>query len=557
MKLTRLLCCTALLVALALLAAPAQAQKAPLCPIDVNGRVASVHYEGSMVYWDPVVPYERIRLTVSTPCSQVVREFGPKDPLFFDLRDVVGEVDGNYTWELRIVPQVDKEVRYALAKSRLTGDMSLPLELQQKGLLPKGPMVDSAMFTVVRGEIVPPDMSEDRGAKVASSSSGGGGEDGLRTVTAAATVLTNGDGVIRNSLCVGFDCVNSPTFSDSTILLVENNTRIKFDDTSTISGFPNRDWELQANSSNSGGGSFFAINDCGSSSGGGCADDPVFIVEANAPSNALRIDNGGRVGFGTANPSVELHVVDGDTPTLRLQQDGSSGFAPQSWDVAGNETSFFVRDVTNGSTLPLRIRPGAPSSSIDIANGGNVGVGTGSPSASLHVRRTNGTAQVFVQEASSTGAGRTLFNLENNGQVKFRMKDAAQTPEWVFTASNAFQIDNLADVGVEFQINPNGEILQNGSQIHAPDYVFEPDYGLMTLEQLGSFVAENKHLPNVPNAEDIRTNGLNLTQFPMRLLEKIEELTLYTLEQQKQLAALAAQNEELRKAVDALRNPPE
>jgi hypothetical protein len=53
--------------------------------------------------------------------------------------------------------------------------------------------------------------------------------------------------------------------------------------------------------------------------------------------------------------------------------------------MAGNETNFFVRDVTGGSLLPFRIRPGAPTSSIDIAASGNVGIGTAAPTAKLHV----------------------------------------------------------------------------------------------------------------------------------------------------------------------------
>ena len=61
---------------------------------------------------------------------------------------------------------------------------------------------------------------------------------------------------------------------------------------------------------------------------------------------------------------------------MRLEQNNSGGFTAQTWDVAGNEANFFVRDVTGGSRLPFRIRPGAPTSSIDINASGNVGIGT-------------------------------------------------------------------------------------------------------------------------------------------------------------------------------------
>jgi hypothetical protein len=64
-----------------------------------------------------------------------------------------------------------------------------------------------------------------------------------------------------------------------------------------------------------------------------------------------------------------------------------------------------------------------------------------------------------------------------------------------------------------------------------PDYVFEPGYRLMPVEELGAFVAREKHLPNVPAAAEMREKGLNVGEFQMKLLEKIEELTLYTVEQ--------------------------
>ena len=65
-------------------------------------------------------------------------------------------------------------------------------------------------------------------------------------------MLTNANGVIRNSLCVGFDCPDSPAFGDSTLILQENNPRIKFADTS-INAFPSEDWEIEANSNLNGG----------------------------------------------------------------------------------------------------------------------------------------------------------------------------------------------------------------------------------------------------------------------------------------------------------------
>ncbi|HEY4098041.1 MAG TPA: hypothetical protein VGM33_21140 [Baekduia sp.] len=69
---------------------------------------------------------------------------------------------------------------------------------------------------------------------------------------------------------------------------------------------------------------------------------------------------------------LAMEAKTGDTPALRLLQTGDSGYTPQTWDIAGNEANFFVRDLTNGSKLPFRIRPGAPTSSVDIGADGAV-----------------------------------------------------------------------------------------------------------------------------------------------------------------------------------------
>ena len=78
---------------------------------------------------------------------------------------------------------------------------------------------------------------------------------------------------------------------------------------------------------------------------------------------------------------------------MRLEQNNAGGFTAQTWDIAGNEANFFVRDVTGGSRLPFRIRPGAPTSSIDISADGDVGIGTACRASKLHVSGTDGATE--------------------------------------------------------------------------------------------------------------------------------------------------------------------
>lgn len=187
------------------------------------------------------------------------------------------------------------------------------------------------------------------------------------------------DVIVDGSLCVGQDCVNGENFGFDTQRLKENNLRIHFDDTSNSASFPGNDWRIAINDTSNGGASYFAIQDA-------TAGTTPMTIRAGAGNNALYVSNsGGNVGLGTASPVVELQVTDGDSPTMRLEQSGSSGFTPQTWDIAGNETNFFVRDVTNGSSLPFRIRPGAPQNSIYIDTDGDIGLGVDNPTSRLQV----------------------------------------------------------------------------------------------------------------------------------------------------------------------------
>ncbi len=246
---------------------------------------------------------------------------------------------------------------------------------------------------------------------------------------------------------------------------MENNTRIKYDDTSASAGFPNRDWALVANDSASGGQNRFFLQDCGNSSQGGCSGNAVFSVEAGARANALYVDDGGRVGLGTSTPVLDIHNKRGNTPSLRLEQDGSSGFTAQTWDIAGNEANFFVRDVTSGSRLPFRIRPGAPSSSIDISATGNVGIGLASASAPLHVRRSDATAKLLVEETNATVIGRVMAQFINNGATTFRFENSSTAQVWAFgtLAGGNFFAGATPGQALAFQIDTAGNVTTTGT----------------------------------------------------------------------------------------------
>ncbi len=195
---------------------------------------------------------------------------------------------------------------------------------------------------------------------------------------ANADIVQQDDVIIVGSSCVGLDCVNGENFGFDTLVVKENNVRILFNDTSTSASFPKNDWRLIANDTANGGGNFFSIEDA-------TAARRIFTLDAGAPTNSLYVDSTGRIGIGTSNPATLLDLVNGNTPTVRLNQDSSSGWLAQAWDLGGNEAGFFVRDATNGSKIPFRIATNAPTNTLTVANNGRVGIGTLNPTEELHV----------------------------------------------------------------------------------------------------------------------------------------------------------------------------
>jgi hypothetical protein len=429
--------------------APAAALLAVALPVFAATPVADVALGVTSVEWRPLGDFAGAQLRVSGPAGIEERSFAEGAMPFFDLRELAVAEDGLYTWELVMSPRLDAGARRELAAARAEGDTGAEGRLRSAGALPPAEsMIQSGHFRVLGGSIFQPTGEAEPAApgqrRVTAAA-------GPRPVTADVQVI-NMDLIVQGSICAGLDCTSGESFSFDTIRLKENNTRIDFTDTS-VGTFPSTDWELTANDSASGGQNRFSIMDSTTSR-------IPFTVEGGATTNSIYVDSTGRVGFRTSTPVLDLHVATGNTPGIRLEQNTSSGFTAQSWDIAGNETNFFVRDVTGGSLLSFRIRPGAPSSSIDIASDGDVGVGTASPAARLHIA---GTASPKVLIADTTD------NADDKPGFTLRSPAAASSGDWVFETDNAgnFQIDFGPSPGPELLISDatgtNGAVTINGN----------------------------------------------------------------------------------------------
>ncbi len=426
-------------------------------PVQANGQTPhgieptiKEDYSSGRLTWTIDVEYSQALLTVSASGGEMIQlEYGAKDLLALDLKHPVWTTlsDAAYTYELRLMRPVSEEDVQAEGRGQVLDDIvdgraDPAWDRLVSSRIGHFVIADGQFNTVVEEEQVAKDQ------------------------------LINDDLLVTGSLCVGTDCTNGESFGFDTIRLKENNVRIKFQDTSSTSSFPTTDWQITANDSANGGANRFSIDEVD-------GNKTPFTLEAGASSHSLYVDDKGHVGLGTSSPVVDLHAATGNTPTFRLEQNGSSGFTAQTWDVAGNEANFFVRDATNGSTLPFRIQPGAPSSSLFIAAGGNVGLGLENPSALLHIRRGSGTAKLLVEETSRAVEQRDLLELISYGQAGLLMYDKGTDQAWragledVEGQSDSFAISRPGTGGPELAVLMDGSVHMGPGALS--QFVLAPD----------------------------------------------------------------------------------
>ncbi|MBS9463833.1 hypothetical protein KIM67_15540 [Flagellimonas sp. 389] len=160
---------------------------------------------------------------------------------------------------------------------------------------------------------------------------------------------------------------------------------------------------------------------------------------------------------------------------------------------------------------------------------GNIGVGTLTPVFELDVVGTLNATTILQDGTEITSSPWT------------------QTANDLFYSAGNIGIGTSNTQGYRLAIGGNmiSESVKVDLQVDWPDFVFEEDFNLMPLNEVESFVKAYGHLPNIPSAKNVKQDGIDLGAMDAKLLQKIEELTLYTIQQQKEIDRLMIINKSL------------
>lgn len=179
-------------------------------------------------------------------------------------------------------------------------------------------------------------------------------------------------------------------------------------------------------------------------------------------------------------------------------------------------------------------------------DGDNVGIGTSNPGAKLHVYgSTVGMGNIISSIMIGRVRGPEIQAIQEGADedvqgLAFRVKSSAAFADPNFEAMRISRNGNLGigttDPG-NYKLAVKGKIRAEEIKVETgwADYVFQEGYDLPSLEEVEQHIKEKGHLINIPSAKEVEENGVELGEMNKLLLEKMEELTLYTLQQQKEL----------------------
>ena len=201
---------------------------------------------------------------------------------------------------------------------------------------------------------------------------------------------------------------------------------------------------------------------------------------------------------------------------------------------------------------------------------GNVGIGTLDPTQKLSVTgnilssvASNEGGALWLQNPSKTANNLAyrwaIYNMTgsygNSLQFwSYNHDTSVMGPKFAITDNGNVLIGKTTQTNAAYMLDVNGKARANEIVVNTTgaDFVFEPDYKLTDLLELEKFVKTNKHLPEIPTAEQMAENGVSLGELNIKLLQKVEELTLHLIIKDKQLQNEKETNNKQQQQIDAL-----
>lgn len=284
------------------------------------------------------------------------------------------------------------------------------------------------------------------------------------------------------------------------------------------------------------------------------------LGESFAQTN--KIESQGNVGIGTQNPSAPLEVAGSynsftqSRNAIVLRNNGGTTNLSSNIVFVGNNKNYWeiANDYGANGGNDFYISSDYPSLKIPffINGSGYVGIGNTTPAYNLDVAnylRIGGQGgKDYTILGGGAGIGSQLKLFFDDGTENTRL--TGNSNSWLNLKYGNLGIGTSApDSKLTVKGKIHAEEIKVDLNVPAPDYVFQRDYKPISLTEIEEFVNNNHHLPEIPSAAEMEKNGINVSDMNMKFLKKIEELTLYLIEQNKKNLELEHEIKLLKKEI--------